>query len=440
MAQRRERVKIPTNGPPKEPAKEIPPQQPEPVEEPQATEPTRNSEPVKVTDNNTRRQRVTIPTGNPGKPKKPTEPVEEITPVIVPVKPEPEPEPAQPRNDNNDLILPDKGLEITEDSVAGQHWQRQEQIDKLTQVSGSLAIYANILSAKVETLQNELAKQMSQTVAWSEKYKESNRLLNESGLKLADKEDEILGVQQELANARDINRQLREDIKKHDANVGLLAEEKNAESERSSALRVEMSELRLKLDKAEKEAKKEKGVSEQLRKENDTQEATIARLRTRLATRNPGKGNQGFYESEPLSLDSTVMHQQMGAVLNKLSFKGRHNMEIRMNDSVITIPHIHMTSNPLTREPCYAVRFDKNTKRRYEGASLRKDTLDSYGHMQVLLRDDQGVVVEDAHFDYSVNAQEGQRTYLINAGRVNVYMNDIGEGTFRLKTIVVNTL
>lgn len=334
---------------------------------------------------------------------------------LVPVKKENDDLPRQP-----DFIV-----------IADDEEERDKQIEA---AAGELPLVAVSLSKRITELLNELAIKSDLVKQWQEKAKSFENVANNLDLVVADKEGLISGLEERVANATGINTALREK----------LAQQKTEIEKNTKAIEVKESsrrDLETRLEKAESDAKRETGANALLREQNEKLQNDNKSLRVTLRSiQSGGEAKQGFYQSEPLSLDSNVMHQQLGAALNKMSFKGRHNMEIRANDSVITIPHVHMTSNPLTREQCYAVRFDKNTQRRYEGSSLRKDTLYSYGHMQVLLRDNQGVVVEDAHFDYSVNIQEGQRTYLINAGRVNVYMNDIGEGTFRLKTIVINAM
>lgn len=159
------------------------------------------------------------------------------------------------------------------------------------------------------------------------------------------------------------------------------------------------------------------------------------------------KNIQSFFSSEPLTIDAIVTHQQLSSALRHLGFKGKHQMELHTGNDVIRVPHVHMTTNPVTQEACYATLFDKNTIRHY-GASeatadsvpLRRETVTNRGQMQVIVRDEMGTPVFDRGFDYEVNVVENQKGYRINAGPVSVYMNDLGAGTLKLKMICVDAM
>lgn len=156
---------------------------------------------------------------------------------------------------------------------------------------------------------------------------------------------------------------------------------------------------------------------------------------------------QSFFSSEPLTIDAIATHQQLSSALRHLGFKGKHQMELHTGNDVIRVPHVHMTTNPVTQGACYATLFDKNTIRHY-GASdatadsvpLRRETVMNRGQMQVIVRDEMGTPVFDRGFDYEVNVVENQKGYRINAGPVSVYMNDLGAGTLKLKMICVDAM
>lgn len=159
------------------------------------------------------------------------------------------------------------------------------------------------------------------------------------------------------------------------------------------------------------------------------------------------KIKSSFFLSEPLNIDSVLVHQQLSSAIRSLGYKGSHEMELHTGNSVIHIPHVNTTKNPVTQEPCFATLFDKKTKRHYganetlaDDVPLRRETVYNSGQMKVILRDEKGDTVLDQAFEYAVNTVENQRGYRISAGPINVYVNDLGAGTLKLKMISIDAM
>ena len=338
-------------------------------------------------------------------------------------------------------------------TVQDTHEARLTQIEDIFTRSNNIRLYAERLSEFLGTLEEELkknkasAEQSRETASrLRDELEETNGLLTEQELRARKANTDLKKTQLEM---QEMGNTYKTQISSAKDRIKLLETQlREAETVRNDnemlieSMQTDIANLR----KASNECGAEKTANEQLRTTNKRLNDENKRLLQRIKAISPDRMEMdGFYFSEPLTLDSMATHQQLTAALRKKSSKGRHEMEVQMNGTMVRIPRVGATRNQDMMT--YAVRFDKNTPRHYGDESertaidvpaLRRDTLDTQGSMRVLLRDQMGEIVEDATFDYKVRTEDGQLGHYIKAKNVRVYFNDAGEGTLRLKTIAVD--
>jgi hypothetical protein len=146
-------------------------------------------------------------------------------------------------------------------------------------------------------------------------------------------------------------------------------------------------------------------------------------------------------------MGTLVTQRAIESSLQASATRGSHSMTIRIDENEgvasaaqeITVPHVKMAKDRQSQTKVYAVNFDDKTQRSTINTSpLRNETIYASGRMHVTVNDSANQPVKEASFTYDINAQDAQGNYVLrSANGLRLYLNNLGQGTFRLKMIAL---
>lgn len=146
-------------------------------------------------------------------------------------------------------------------------------------------------------------------------------------------------------------------------------------------------------------------------------------------------------------MGTLVTQRAIESSLQSSATRGSHSMTIRIDENEgvassaqeITVPHVKMAKDKQSQMRVYAVNFDEKTQRRtINTSSLRNETIYASGRMHVTVNDSANQPVKEASFTYDINAQDAQGNYVLRSSNgLRLYLNNLGQGTFRLKMIAL---